>query len=74
MEDGRRQEAEDRPGQEEEQSPEEGRTEAGGEDSRDRDRTWVQPQQDTDGPRRQLTCLEIPDFLRPDAAEGSTGN
>lgn len=69
------QEAEDGPpcltGEEQqiEQSAQGGSAEVGGEDPDCR--TWVQPQQGTDLPRRQLTSLEIPDFLQTEAAEGS---
>ncbi|XP_056912277.1 trimethylguanosine synthase isoform X2 [Takifugu flavidus] len=74
MEEGSRQEAEDRSPsftQEEKQSAKEGNTEAKREDRQDRDcRMWSQPQQETDHPGRQLTCLDIPDFLRLDAVEG----
>lgn len=81
MKEGSRREAEDRPpcsaGDEEqtEQSVQEANPEAGGEDSPDADgSTCVQAQQDTEQPGRQLACLEIPEFLRSDAVEGSTGN
>lgn len=77
IEEGSRQEAEDRPPsftQEEKQSAEEGNTEAKREDRQDRDcRMWSQPQQETDHPGRQLTCLDIPDFLQLDAVEGGSG-
>lgn len=81
MKGGSRWEAEDRPPcsagdkKQREQSVEEGNPEAGGEDSQDTDgSTSVQAQQETEQPGRQLTCLEIPDFLRSDVVEGSTGN
>lgn len=78
---GCRQEAEDRPpgsaGEKEQmkhESVQEQNPEAGGDDSQDTDcSTCAQPQQEPEQPRRQLACLEIPDFLRSDAAEGSTG-
>uniref|UniRef100_H3DLA1 Trimethylguanosine synthase n=1 Tax=Tetraodon nigroviridis TaxID=99883 RepID=H3DLA1_TETNG len=56
------------------ESVEEEIPEGGGEDSQDTDcSTCVQAQQEKEQPGRQLTCLEIPDFLRSDAPEGSTG-
>lgn len=76
MEEGSRQEAEDRPPsftQEEVQMKQnEGNTEAKREDRQDRD-CRIQPQQETDHPGRQLTCLDIPDFLQLDAFEGRSG-
>lgn len=78
MKERRTQEAEDRRREEEQrkQSAEEGSPEAGGEDSPDTvsSTLGVPAQQETEQPGRQLTCLEIPDFLRSDAIEGSAGN
>lgn len=75
MEEGSRQEVEDKPPsftQEEKQSDNEGNREAKREDRQDRDcRMWSQ--QETDNPGRQLTCLDIPDFLQLDAVEGRSG-
>lgn len=56
------------------ESVQERNPEAGGDDSQDTDgSTCAQSQQEPEQPGRQLACLEIPDFLRSDAAEGSTG-
>lgn len=74
-------EAEDRPpsftGEDEQmkQSPSDGNAEVKQEDRQDADcRMWIQPQQETDRPSRQLTCLDIPDFLQEDGVEGRSGN
>lgn len=76
--DGGSQEAEDSfTGGEEQtkQSPSDGNTETKREDRQDADcRMWIQPQQETDHPSRQLTCLDIPDFLQLDGVEGRSGN
>lgn len=81
IKDGGSREAEDRPpsftGEEEQmkQSASDGNTEAKREDRQDTDcRMWIQPQQETDHPSRQLTCLDIPDFLQFDGVEGRSGN
>lgn len=78
---GCRQEAEDTPpgsaGEKEQmkhESVQERNPGAGGDDSQDTDcSTCARSQQEPEQPGRQLACLEVPDFLRSDAAEGSTG-